>query len=81
MPLVAKRPSRAPVAPPKKRKCDIDVKTLPKDTAMQQVINKMLHKLSSKDLARAAAFVQKMGHIKVVSLCSGSELQGCPFRE
>ena len=46
---------------------------------MQQVINKMLHKLSSKELARAATFVQKMGHIKVVSLCSGSELQGCPL--
>ena len=54
-------------------------KTLPQGTVMQEVINMMLCKLSEKELARAAEVVQKMRDIKVVSLCSGSELQECPL--
>ena len=48
---------------------------------MQEVINMMLCKLSSEELARAVAVVQKIRDIKVVSLCSGSELQECPLRK
>ena len=49
---------------------------LPGDSVMQTTIKHMLSKLSSEELDKIKASVREHPDMKVVSLCSGSELQG-----